>query len=88
MVRPKPIRVATTSRSQRALIRSTQAGFWLVLALAVGLGGSQAASGGPTLLGVILPPGIVAANASIVPHEPMMRIAIMPEQPTLRGSLR
>jgi hypothetical protein len=88
MVRPKPVRTAQTSRSLPALVKSTQAGFWVTLALAILLGGGQAASGVPAFLGVILPTGVGAANASAVAHEPMVRIAIEPEQPALRGSLR
>jgi hypothetical protein len=45
-------------------------------------------SGVPAFLGIILPTGVGAANASAAPHEPMVRIAIAPEQPALRGSLR
>ena len=65
-----------------------QAGFWAMLALAVLLGGGQAVSGVPTFLGIIVPSGVGAANASAVAHEPMVRIAIEPAQPELRGSLR
>ena len=88
MVRPRPVHAAPTSRSLHALVKSTQAGFWATLALAVLLGGGQAASGVPAFLGIILPTGVGAANASAVLHEPMVRIAIAPEQPTIRGSLR
>ena len=88
MVRPRPVRTAQLSRSLPALVRSTQAGFWATLALAVLLGGSQAVSGVPAFLGIILPTGVGAANASAAPHEPMVRIAIAPVQPALRGSLR
>jgi hypothetical protein len=88
MVRLSPARIAPASRSQPALVRSTQAGFWLVLALAVIIGGGQAASGVPAFLGVILPTGIGAANASAISQTPVVRIAIALDQPTLRGSIR
>jgi hypothetical protein len=68
-------------------VKSTQASFWAMLALAVLLGGGQAASGVPSFLGIILPTGVGAANASAVPLEPIVRIAIEPLQPALRGSL-
>ncbi len=57
-------------------MQGTQAAFWVVLLLAVALGGGQAIAGFPALLGIILPPGVVAAQASDVPHDSIVDVPI------------
>ncbi len=76
MVRLKPIRVVRRPRPPRALMQGTQAAFWLVLVAAIGLGGAQAINGLPALVGIVLPPGIVAAQASDAPRVARLRLDV------------
>jgi uncharacterized protein len=78
MYRLKPIRVIAKKRPPRALMGGADAAFWLVLLLALGIGGSRALAGAPTLLGIILPSGVVAAEASNAPHDSAVRLRIEP----------
>lgn len=78
MYRLKPIRRRKTPRPARALIDAANAAFCAVLLLAVGVGGTQAVAGIPNLLATILPPGIVAANASTSPQESIIDLLVAP----------
>ena len=76
MYRLKPIRVTRPPRPPRALFTGATAAFWIVLALAAGIGGGRAVAGLPALLSVILPPGIVPAQASDAPREPFAALIV------------
>ncbi|HSM97043.1 MAG TPA: divergent polysaccharide deacetylase family protein [Rhizomicrobium sp.] len=57
------IRKANRRHSADKALVGAEAIFWLVLALAIGLGGMRAVSGLPGLMSVLLPPGLMAAEA-------------------------
>jgi len=78
MYRLKPIRVTRRPRPPRALFVGADAAFWLLLVLAAVFGGGRAIAGLPALAAILMPPGIVAAQASSVPPEPFARLAIDP----------
>ena len=81
MYRLKPIRVTRRPRPPRALFVGADAAFWLLLVLAAVFGGGRAIAGLPALAAILMPPGIVAAQASSVPPEPFARLAIDPPPP-------
>ena len=76
MYRLKPIRRVRTPRPPRALFKGATAAFWIVFALAAGIGGGRAVAGLPALVSLILPPGIVAAQASDAPREAFAALAV------------
>src|SRR5438874_2293146 len=78
MYRLKPIRVIRRPRPPHVLFQGAHAAFWLLLVAALGIGGGRAVAGFPALLGIILPPGIVAAQASDAPHDPAAYLQIDP----------
>jgi len=78
MYRLKPIRVIRRPRPPRALFTGATAAFWLLLALSAAIGGSRAVAGIPALLGIILPPGVVAAQASGTPQDPFVQLRVVP----------
>jgi hypothetical protein len=81
MYRLKPIRVTRRPRPPRALFVGADAAFWLLLVLAAAIGGGRAIAGLPALAAILMPPGIVAAQASGAPPEPFARLAIDPPPP-------
>jgi uncharacterized protein len=50
-------------RSRDATLQGAGVAFWLVLLLAVAMGGARAISGAPTLIDALIPPGLMAAQA-------------------------
>ena len=78
MYRLKPIRVIRRPRPPRALFTGATAAFWLLLALCAAVGGGRAVAGIPALLGIILPPGVVAAQASDTPQDPNVQLRVEP----------
>ncbi len=78
MYRLKPIRVIRRPRPPRALFRGANAAFVALLLLAAGIGGGRAIAGFPALIAIVLPPGIVAAQASDTPPDPAIHLAIEP----------
>jgi len=68
----------------RALFDAANLGFGALLLFAVGIGGARAVAGVPALLATVLPPGIVAANASPTPQEPFASLLIEPPPPPSR----
>ena len=57
------IRKANRRRSADKALVGAEAIFWLVLVLAIGFGGMHAVSGLPALMGLLVPPGLMAAEA-------------------------
>jgi len=78
MYRLKPIRVRRKPKPPPQLVKAVHAAFWLTLFAAAALGGAQAIAGFPVLLVTILPPGIVAAQASDTSLEPYALLRITP----------
>jgi polysaccharide deacetylase 2 family uncharacterized protein YibQ len=67
MSRTPTIRGRKTRRRDDPALRGAEAVFWFVLVLAVSLSGAQAVSGMPVLAGLLLPPGMMAAEADAAP---------------------
>jgi len=84
MYRLKPIRRRKTPRPPRALIDAANVAFCVLLLFAVGLGGAQAVTGLPALFTTILPPGVVAANASTSPQDSIISLLVDPPPPPSR----
>ncbi|HXC57247.1 MAG TPA: divergent polysaccharide deacetylase family protein [Rhizomicrobium sp.] len=76
MYRLKPIRRPRRPKPPRALLRGANAAFWLLLLAAAGLGGARAVAGVPALLAIVLPPGVIAAQASAVPPDGSVTLRI------------
>ena len=64
MYRLKPIRRPRSRRPPLALLEGADTAFWVMLGVAIVLGGGRAVGGIPSLVSAILPPGVVAAQAS------------------------
>ena len=84
MYRLKPIRRRKTPRPPRLLLDAANVAFGVLLLVAVGLGGAQAVTGLPSLLAIILPPGIVAANASPTVQDSIVSLLVEPPPPPSR----
>jgi polysaccharide deacetylase 2 family uncharacterized protein YibQ len=65
MSRKLPIREKKSRK--RSALHGVEAVFWFVLVLAVSLSGARAVSGMPILAGLLLPPGMMAAEADAAP---------------------
>jgi polysaccharide deacetylase 2 family uncharacterized protein YibQ len=78
MYRLKPIRRRKAPKPPRVLMDGAHAAFCALLLFAVGIGGAQAIGGVPALLAIVLPPGVVAANASAVAPEPFASLIVWP----------
>lgn len=63
MLQGRLIRKSNRRRSADRALLGAEAVFWFVLVLAIGFGGMQAASGLPALMNLLLPPGLMAAEA-------------------------
>ena len=81
MYRLKPIRRRRMPKPPRALFEAANLVFGALLLFAVGIGGARAVTGIPALLAIVLPPGVVAANASPTPQEPFASLLIEPPPP-------
>ncbi len=75
MYRLAPIRRPKTPRPPRGLMRAAEAAFYVVLTLAVVLGGNQALRGVPALVGLMLP-NMSKAEASVPSREPSVVLAL------------
>lgn len=73
MVRGKAIR-RSGRRAGRQDLRPAEAAFWLILVLALTLGGARARDGFPVLVGIFLPSGIMEAQADV--QGPSQRIVL------------
>lgn len=78
MYRLKPIRRRRRPKPPQALLRGAHVAFWTLAVAATALGGGRAVAGFPALLATILPPGIIAAQASGTPPEPFAALRIEP----------
>jgi uncharacterized protein len=67
MSRQPPIREKKVRKRNDAALRGVEAVFWFVLVLAVSLSGARAVSGMPILAGMLLPPGMMEAEADAAP---------------------
>jgi polysaccharide deacetylase 2 family uncharacterized protein YibQ len=96
MKRRKPIRRAGGTRMIR---KSSEAIFWLLLLLAIGVGGGRAVDGARAVATALLPSGLIAANpqddkdANIAapPFEPTPAVRPLvppPSMPALRSAVR
>src|ERR1700759_118239 len=65
MVQGHPIRKAARRKRRDPALLGAEAAFWFVLALAIAFGGTRALSGLPDLANLLLPPGMMAAEASL-----------------------
>lgn len=63
MLQGRLIRKANRRHSADKVLVGAEAIFWLVLVLAVGFGGMHAVSGLPALMSLLVPPGLMAAEA-------------------------
>jgi hypothetical protein len=70
MYRLKPIRRRRAPRPPRALLQGADAAFCALALAAVIVGGHHALQGLPALAGIIVPDGVVPAEASSAPSEP------------------
>jgi polysaccharide deacetylase 2 family uncharacterized protein YibQ len=78
MLRLKPIRRARPRGPSREALRVASAAFWIVLAFASAFGARSVASGFPKLLGLFVPPGTIAAAASVRPTAHVVRVVLSP----------
>ena len=76
MYRLKPIRRKVTPRPPQALMRGAEAAFYVLLTLAVVFGGERALLGVPALIGLVVPGGVAAAQASAAPREPAVALPL------------
>ena len=65
MSRKHPIRERTSRKRTNPALRAAEAVFWFVLVLAVSLGGARAVSGMPVLAAMLVPPGMMEAEADV-----------------------
>jgi hypothetical protein len=65
MSRKHPIRERRPRKRADSALRGAEAVFWFVLALAVVLSGARAVSGMPALAAMLVPPGMMAAEADV-----------------------
>jgi hypothetical protein len=65
MSRRHPIRERTSRKRTDPALRSAEAVFWFVLVLAVSLSGARAVSGMPVLAAMLVPPGMMEAEADV-----------------------
>jgi hypothetical protein len=63
MLQGRLIRKANRRRKTDTVLLGAEAVFWCMLVLAIGLGGLRAVSGMPALMSLLLPPGLMAAEA-------------------------
>jgi polysaccharide deacetylase 2 family uncharacterized protein YibQ len=63
MSRRPPIREKRTRKRADPALRGAEAVFWFVLVLAISLSGARAVSGMPVLAGLLVPQGLMAAEA-------------------------
>jgi hypothetical protein len=80
MYRIKPIR-RRHKPPTATVIRSATAAFWSLLIVAIAVGGDRALLGAPVLIGIILPPGVVAAQASDAPRRTSTTLQVEPALP-------
>jgi polysaccharide deacetylase 2 family uncharacterized protein YibQ len=78
MLRLKAIRRTRPRGPSREVLRMANGAFWIVLVFASAFGAQSVASGFPKLLGLFVPPGTIAAEASIKPPAPVVRMALSP----------
>ena len=76
MYRLKPIRRRKRPRPPRALMQGADVAFFVLLGLAVAVGGAKAVDGIPSLLAIVAPSGIAAAQASSPPPEPFAALTL------------
>jgi polysaccharide deacetylase 2 family uncharacterized protein YibQ len=81
MYRIKPIRAPRQKRPSRSVIRGATAAFWCLLVVAISVGGNRALLGAPVLIGIIVPPGVVAAQASDGARAPGATLRVEPPLP-------
>ena len=91
MLRLRPIRPAKRRGPPREVLRVADAAFWMVFACAILLGAGQVAAGVPLLMGMFFGPGVIAAQASVKPHD-VVKMLLSPDEagdaiPLLRSSL-
>jgi hypothetical protein len=77
MYRTRPIR-RRHPPPPRIVLRGATAAFWSLLLFAITVGGDRALLGAPVLIGIVLPPGVVAAQASDVPHASRISLRVDP----------
>ena len=76
MYRLKPIRRRKRPRPPRVLIQGADVAFFVLLGLAVVVGGAKAIDGIPALVAIVAPGGIAAAQASSPPPEPFAALTL------------
>ena len=77
MHRLKAIRRTTPRAPSRGTLRLANGAFWIVMAFASAFGAQGVATGFPKLLGLFLPPGVIAAEAK-VPSASAVRVSLSP----------
>lgn len=83
MYRLKPIRRRKRPRPPRALMQGADVAFFVLLGLAVAVGGAKAVTGIPALVAIVAPGGIAAAQASSPPPEPFAALTLsQPVEPS------
>jgi polysaccharide deacetylase 2 family uncharacterized protein YibQ len=78
MLRLKAIRRVKPRGPSREVLRAASGAFWIVLVFASAFGARSVASGFPKLLGLFVPPGTIAAEASVQPAAHVVRMALSP----------
>jgi polysaccharide deacetylase 2 family uncharacterized protein YibQ len=76
MYRLKPIRRRKAPRPPRALMQGADAAFCALALAAIVIGGGHALEGLPALAAIIVPAGVVPAEASSAPHEPFAALRL------------
>ena len=76
MYRLKPIRRRKRPRLSRALLRGADVAFFVLFGLSLIAGGAKAIAGIPSLLAIVTPNGIAAAQASSPPPEPFAELVL------------
>jgi polysaccharide deacetylase 2 family uncharacterized protein YibQ len=76
MYRLKPIRRRKRPKPPRALMQAADVAFFVLLGLALAVGGAKAVAGFPSLLAIVTPNGIAAAQASSPMPEPFAVLAL------------
>jgi polysaccharide deacetylase 2 family uncharacterized protein YibQ len=88
MLQVKPIRKAKRRGPSREVLRIGDGAFWIVLVFAVSFGAGRLATGFPNLIGLFVSPGAIAAQADVVATDPVVRLAIVPDDvPAMRTTI-
>ncbi len=91
MLRLKPIRKERLRGPSREVLRIADGAFWVVLAFAASFGAGRLATGFPAFVGLFVTPDAIAAQASILESDLVIRMSLptsaVPSTPDIRTDI-